>query len=308
MPLLSIVIPVYNEEGSIEHVLPALHKVLDCEDISFEVVFVDDGSSDLSFKEITELAKSESNVRGYRFSRNFGKEAAIWAGLQMVKGDCCVVMDCDLQHPPETLPKMLKLWKEGYEVVEGIKIRGKEPLLYKAFSGLFYKFISSLSRLDMKSSSDFKLIDRRVVDTLLKLEERNTFFRGLSFWVGFSSTKVEYEVAPRVHGKTKWSYRTLVKYALNNISSFTTAPLQVVTVVGSLFIIFAIILGINTLVQFFMGYAFQGFTTVILLILLSGGGIMISLGVIGLYIARIYDEVKSRPRFIIRESTEKEEQ
>ena len=306
MSLLSVIIPVYNEESSIEHVLPALNKVLESEEISFEVIFIDDGSSDDSYKKILEIADAEHNVRGYRFSRNFGKESAIWAGLEKAKGDCCVVMDCDLQHPPETLPKMLELWREGYEIVEGKKIRGKEPFFYKIFSGLFYKIISSLSKLDMKASSDFKLIDRQVVNELLELDEKNTFFRGLSFWVGFKSMQIVYEVAPRKYGKTKWSFFKLVKYAINNISSFTTAPLQVVTFVGSLFIIFAIILGIQTLVRFSMGYALQGFTTVILLILLSGGGIMISLGVIGLYIARIYDEVKSRPRFIIRESTENE--
>jgi len=302
--LLSIIIPVYNEESTIEHVLPALHKTLDNEDVNFEVIFIDDGSTDSSYDKILKSAKEESNVTGYRFSRNFGKESAIWAGLQKAKGDCAVVMDCDLQHPPDIIPEMLRLWKDGNKIVEGIKKRGKEPFFYKVFSGLFYKFISTFSKLDMKKSSDFKLLDRCVVDALLELDEKNTFFRGLSFWIGFKSTQVEFEVAPRKYGKTKWSFAKLVKYALSNISSFTTAPLQIVTIIGSVFIVFAIIVTIQTLIRFFTGHAVEGFATVILLILFSGGGIMVSLGVIGLYIAKIYDEVKGRPRFIISNSTD----
>jgi dolichol-phosphate mannosyltransferase len=304
MSLLSVIIPVYDEEDSLDYVLPALHEVLDSEDVSFEVIFVDDGSTDGSYSKIVELTKAAPNVKGYRFSRNFGKESAIWAGLQKANGDCCVVMDCDLQHPPETLPKMLKLWKDGYKIVEGIKVRRKESFFYKIHSGLFYRLISSLSKLDMLASSDFKLLDRAVIDALVKLDERNTLFRGLSFWVGFSSAKVEFEVAPRKHGKTKWSYSGLAKYALSSISSFSTSPMQIVTFLGALFFVFAIILGIQTLYQFIIGHSADGFTTIILLILLTGGGIMVSLGIIGLYISKIYEEVKARPRFIISDTTE----
>jgi len=307
MPLLSIVVPAYNEEESIEYVVPALCRALDSENIRFEVIFIDDGSSDSTYEKIAAQSTSADNVRGCRFSRNFGKEAAIWAGLQMVHGDCCVVMDCDLQHPPEVLPRFYRLWEEGYEIVEGVKkSRGSESLLYKAFSNFFYRLIAALSGLDMRDSSDFKLLDKRVVNILLQLGERNTFFRGLSYWVGFRSAKIEYEVAPRHSGSTKWSFFKLVKYALNNITGFSTAPLQIVTLVGTMLITGSVILGIQTLVRFFSGQAMEGFTTVILLILLSGGGIMISLGVIGLYIAKIYEEVKNRPRFIISKSTDDE--
>ena len=304
MSLLSIVVPAYNEEESIDYVIPALQHVLSSEHISFEVIFIDDGSTDSTYEKIMAQSKMVDNVRGYRFSRNFGKEAAIWAGLQMAKGDCCVIMDCDLQHPPEVLPQFYLLWGEGYEVVEGVKkSRGRESLLYKAFSKIFYRLMVVLSGLDMRASSDFKLLDRRVVNVLLQLNERNTFFRGLSYWVGFRSVKAEYEVAPRNMGSTKWNFFKLMKYALNNIAGFSTAPLQLVTLVGVILIIGSALLGIQTLVRFFSGQAMEGFTTVILLILLSGGGIMISLGVIGLYIAKIYEEVKNRPRFIISEST-----
>ena len=304
MPLLSIIIPAYNEEESIGHVLPALHQALDLENISFETIFIDDGSSDLTYHKIVEQSKTADHVRGYRFSRNFGKEAAIWAGLQMAKGDCCAVMDCDLQHPTGVLPQLYRLWEDGYQIVEGCKkSRGKEPRIYAFFSNLFYRLILSLSGLDMRASSDFKLLDKRVVDVLTKLNERNTFFRGLSYWVGFRSAKVEYEVAPRKYGGTKWSFIKLVKYALNNIAGFSAAPLQFVTVIGAILITIFVILGIQTLIRFVLGYALEGFTTTILLQLLVGGGLMVSLGVSGLYIAKIYEEVKGRPRFIISEST-----
>ena len=307
MPLLSIVIPAYNEEESIDCVISTLRRVLNSENISFEVIFIDDGSLDSTYEKITVQSTSADNIRGYRFSRNFGKEAAIWAGLQMAHGDCCIIMDCDLQHPPEVLPRFYSLWKEGYEIVEGVKKnRGNESLLYKFFSKFFYRLIAVLSGLDMCASSDFKLLDKRVVGTLLQLNERNTFFRGLSYWVGFRSVKTEYEVAPRCSGSTKWSFFKLFKYALNNITGFSTAPLQLVTFVGSILIAASAILSIQTLARYFFGHTLEGFTTIILLILLIGGHLMISLGLIGLYIAKIYEEVKNRPRFIISESTSDE--
>lgn len=304
MALLSIIIPAYNEQELIEGVPKELHKVLDPEGISFELIFIDDGSDDLTYEKIVEQSKLDDNIRGYRFSRNFGKEAAIFAGLEMAKGDCCVVMDCDLQHPPEMLPKLYCLWEEGYEIVEGIKAsRGKESPIHTFFSNAFYRIITALSGLDMQSSSDFKLLDKKVMGVMLRLQERNTFFRGLSYWVGFRSAKVEYEVKPRQFGNTKWSFFKLFQYALNNISGFSTAPMQLVTLIGGVFIVFSILFGIQTLTRFFSGHALEGFSTMILLLLLIGGCLMVSLGVIGLYIAKIYEEVKARPRFIICEST-----
>ena len=214
-------------------------------------------------------------------------------------------MDCDLQHPPEVIPEMYALWQEGYEIVEGIKnSRGKESIFHKMFANTFYGIMSKLMKMDMKSSSDFKLIDRKVVDVLLELKERNTFFRALTFWAGFKTTKVYYDVQERAFGTTKWSFNSLLKYAINNVTSFSTLPLQMVTFMGVVSILFSIVLGIQTLVKFFMGTAQEGFTTVILLILIVGGFIMISLGIIGHYIARIYEEVKGRPKYIIRDVTE----
>ena len=306
MSLLSIIIPAYNEEDNITYIVNTLKEVLEAGKIDFEIIFVDDGSSDMTYMKIKELSLTVANIHGFRFSRNFGKEAAMWAGLSKMNGDCCIVMDCDLQHPAELIPRMYRLWEEGYEIVEGIKIRGKESILYKFFSGIFYRLISSLSGFDMRSSSDFKLLDKRVVDELLNLNERNAFFRGLSFWVGFNSTKIEYKTGVRKHSKSKWNTFGLIKYGLSNIIGFSAAPLQIVTIIGVILTLSSVVLGIQTLINFIMGYSLEGFTTVILLLLLIGGGMMISLGIIGLYIAKIYDEVKKRQRYIIKESTAKE--
>jgi dolichol-phosphate mannosyltransferase len=246
-------------------------------------------------------------VRGISFSRNFGKEAAIFAGLKEAKGDACVVTDCDLQFPPEVIPQMVERWQQGFEVVEGKKsTRGKENAAHGLFARLFYRLIGKATGMDMQSSSDFKLLDRKVVDALNLLTERDTFFRALSFWAGFRTTTVEFDVAERVNGESKWSIRSLMRYAVNNITSFTTAPLKLITLLGGLLIFCSLVLGAITLVQYFMGTAVEGFTTVILLLLLIGGSIMISLGIIGHYIARIYDEVKNRPRYLVARRTEED--
>lgn len=304
MSLISLIIPSYNEEENIQNTVDKLTELLSKQSFDYELIFVNDGSKDKTYEKILEASKKDSHVKGISFSRNFGKEAAIFAGLEVAVGAACVVIDCDLQHPPKLIPEMVKKWEEGYEVVEGVKSdRGKESFIHRAFANLFYKIMSGLIKIDMRSTSDYKLLDRKVVDVLLDLPEHNTFFRALSFWVGFKSVKLEYEVEERQFGTTKWSFGSLIKYAINNATSFSTAPLQIVTFVGVVSIIFSVVLGIQTLVKFFMGTAKEGFPTVILLQLLIGGFIMLSLGIIGHYIARIYEEVKGRPRYIIKEHT-----
>ncbi|MCR4933929.1 MAG: glycosyltransferase family 2 protein [Lachnospiraceae bacterium] len=304
MSLISLIIPSYNEEENIQNTVDKLTELLSKQSFDYELIFVNDGSKDKTYEKILEASKKDSHVKGISFSRNFGKEAAIFAGLEVAVGAACVVIDCDLQHPPKLIPEMVKKWEEGYEVVEGVKSdRGKESFIHRAFANLFYKIMSGLIKIDMRSTSDYKLLDRKVVDVLLDLPEHNTFFRALSFWVGFKSVKLEYEVEERQFGTTKWSFGSLIKYAINNATSFSTAPLQIVTFVGVVSIILSIGLGVQTLVKFFMGTAKEGFPTVILLQLLIGGFIMLSLGIIGHYIARIYEEVKGRPRYIIKEHT-----
>lgn len=305
MARLSIVLPAYNEEQNIANTVKVLTGLLEEQQIDYELVFISDGSKDGTFREIQKAAAGNPRIRGAEFSRNFGKEAGIFAGLELTTGDAVIVMDCDLQHPPSVIPQMWELWKNGVEVVEGIKTsRGRESLGHKLSAGLFYKIMSRLIKMDMSASSDFKLLDRKVVDVLLSLPERNTFFRALSFWAGFRTEPVYYEVQERQFGESKWSFWSLMRYAITNATSFSTLPLQLVTVMGLVSILFSVVLAIQTLVRFLMGNSVEGFTTVILLILIIGGLLMLSLGIIGHYIARIYEEVKGRPKYIISKVTE----
>ena len=300
MKLLSVILPAYNEEKMIEKARDTLGRVLSEQDIPYEIVFVDDGSKDQTWSEIEKAAEKDNHVAGVHFSRNFGKESAMMAGLASAGGDCCVVMDCDLQHPPETVVEMYRLWEQGYEVVEGVKhSRGKESLAHRASAGMFYKIISKAVGIDMSRASDFKLLDRKAVDALLEMPERNAFFRALSAWIGYKTTSVEFDVREREEGVSKWSTKSLIRYAITNIVSFSSAPMQFVTGAGVFMFLLAVVLGIQTLVHYFTGNAVEGFTTVILLLLLIGSILMISLGIIGYYISKIYEEVKGRPRYLI---------
>lgn len=302
---MSIVLPAYNEEQMIEKTAGTIAQLMRKENISYELVFVNDGSKDRTWDRILEASKNDSNVKGVCFSRNFGKEGAVFAGLANASGDCVAVMDCDLQHPPETLVTMYRLWEQGYQVVEGVKAsRGKEGIFHKFFAKTFYKIISNATGVDMSRASDFKLLDRTAVDEFLKLPERNVFFRALSSWVGFKTTYVEFHVQEREAGESKWSMKALFKYAINNITSFSAVPMQVVTFCGVIFFLFAIVLAVQSLYLYFSGRAVAGFTTVILLLLIIGSILMFSLGVIGYYLSKIYEEVKMRPRYIISEITE----
>ena len=300
--MISVILPSYNEEENIQRAAEHIGRVLQTEQMDYELVFVNDGSRDATWQKIVDLARTDRHVVGVNFSRNFGKEAAILAGLAQAKGDCCAVMDCDLQHPPETLVEMIRLWREGYEVIEGVKrSRGEESGLHRFAAGSFYRIMSKATKVDMSRASDFKLIDRKAVNAILSLPEKNAFFRALSAWVGFKTTSVEFDVQEREAGSSKWSSRSLISYAVRNITSFSSAPLQLITVCGGIVLVLAVIMGIQTLIRYFSGTAVEGFTTVILLILLIGSVLMLSLGLIGYYLAQIYNELKNRPRYLISE-------
>lgn len=303
--LLSVVLPAYQEQASVPRAADTITALLARAGIDHELIFVDDGSRDCTWAVIQKQTLRHPQVRGVRFSRNFGKEAAIFAGLAQAKGACTVVMDCDLQHPPEKVVEMYRLWQQGYQVVEGVKVnRGKETPLHTFAARSFYAMISRATGIDMSRASDFKLLDRRAVDTMLAMREKNVFFRALSSWIGFDTTQVEFEVQPRLEGESKWSIRSLVRYALTNLASFSTAPLQLVTLLGAVVFVCSVVLGIHSLWQKFTGHALAGFTTVILLQLLIGSVLMICLGIIGYYIAKIYEEIKDRPRYIVADRCE----
>lgn len=303
MGQLSVIIPAYNEEQNIDNISTVVSSLLENNNIKYEIIFVNDGSKDNTWDKISKVCSKNKNIKGFNFSKNFGKEAAIFAGLTYSTGDCCAVIDADLQHPPQTLIKMYEKWKEGYEIVEGIKAsRGKESFLHRISAKKFYSIISKATNIDMSRASDFKLLDRKAVNILRSMPEKHIFFRALSSWVGFKTTSVEFHVQEREAGESKWSTSALFKYALTNITSFSTAPMQLVTLTGIIFLVFSLLLGAQTLYRNFKGQALEGFTTVILLLLIIGSIIMLSLGIIGYYISKIYEETQNRPRFIVSES------
>ena len=303
--ILSVVIPVYNEADGLVENLQKISQILDDGSIAHALIVVDDGSTDGTWEVLHTAALPQ--LTAVRLSRNFGKEAAVFAGLEAADGAAVAVMDADLQHPPQLLADMYRLWQQGYEVVEAVKAdRGREGWFSRLLAGGFYSVLRLLSGLDLQNSSDFRLLDRKVVDALSAMPERQTFFRGMSAWVGYRRTQVFFDVPPRQTGRSKWSRGKLYRYALSAITAYSSIPMQIVTVAGLFFLAFGIILAAQTLYTKFSGNALDGFTTVILLIIITGSIIMLGLGIIGNYIAKIYEEIKGRPRYLVAEQTKKE--
>lgn len=296
---ISLLIPFYNEEEQLLITLDTVRPILEGITKDYEIIAIDDGSKDKTWEKLKAEALRDPRIHAVRFSRNFGKEAAICAGLDHVGGDLVILMDGDLQHPPRYIPEMIRLWQEGYDVVEGVKAsRGQESKVYKFFAKSFYSIFTKFSGVNMDNASDFKLLDRQVVDAWQQLDEKNTFFRALSAWLGFKRIEMPFVVDQREHGSSKWNLGGLWKLSVNAITSFSSVPLVFITWGGITFFIIAFIVGLITLIRFFAGTAVEGFTTVILLLLIIGGAMMLSLGLIGTYISKIYDEVKDRPRYL----------
>ena len=304
--VLSVVIPVHNEADQITQNIAAIYAEAAKSAVPVEIVAVDDGSTDTTWPALVAVGREMPQLQALRLSRNFGKEAAICAGLACSHGEACIVMDSDLQHPPEVIPEMVRLWKdEGWAIVEGVKkSRGAEPLINRLGARFFYRTLSGLSGYDLYGSSDFKLLDRKVIDAWLDMRERNTFFRGMISWLGFRRKQITFSVPKRRVTQSRWSLFGLFRLAVIGLTSFSSLPLQVVTLLGGVFLLCAILFSIYSLVMYFTGLALAGFTTVIILELTIGGLLMISLGIIGTYIAQIYQEVKYRPRYVIAEKLE----
>lgn len=299
MKELTIVIPVYNEQKTIARNILAIREQAG----DANILLVDDGSRDSTWRELTLLSNELANVSCLRLSRNFGKEAAIFAGISQVTTEYCLIMDSDLQHPPRYIPEFLRIAEEtGADIVEGVKqSRGKESPVYKFLAGGFYRLFRMATDVDMKSSSDFKLLNRKVMAALTEFGESHVFFRGLVEWSGFHREELPFTVDQRLGDESKFSTSKLIQLAIRSTLSFTSKPVYIPFYFAVLFLIGALVLGIQTLYNYFTGQAFSGFSTVILLLLFIGFLILFSLGIIGLYIARIYDEVKRRPRYIISE-------
>lgn len=298
--MISVVIPSYNEEENINDCAREIAAVLENED--YELIFVDDGSHDRTWSRICEA--SSDRIRGLRFSRNFGKEAAIRAGLDASRGDAVIVIDCDLQHPPSAIPEMIKKWKDGAQVVEGKKsYRGEETRAHGLSASLFNKMMSSATGCDMSGASDFMLLDRKALDAVLSYNESGSFFRALAQFIGFEHEVVYYQVAAREKGEGKFTLKMLIAYALKNIAAFSAFPLYFSLFAGISAMASAAVLYILT----WCGVPLGSFSAGVITLILIGGMILSALGIVGYYLSRIYDEIKHRPKYIISQDTKRKD-
>lgn len=313
MKKISLLIPVYNEEESLDALYAALiplldntHSLLKGTKYEWEVLLIDDGSHDHSSDKLKEINRRDPRFRYVRLSRNFGKENALLAGFDRVTGDALVIMDADLQHPVDTIPEMIKQWENGFEDVYGRRLtRGSESLLRKLFTKAYYGLLNKSTRVDvLPNVGDFRLLDRKVVDAIRGLRESQRYTKGLYCWVGFKKTGVDFQTADRAAGETHMSARRLVNLALEGVTSYTTAPLRIATVLGFIISIFSICYMIYIVCKTLMfGEPIQGFPTIICTILFLGGCQLIALGIIGEYIGKIYNESKQRPPYIVAEES-----
>ena len=305
MKKISILIPCYNEEKSLPLLYPELVKLMDGNPgYEWELMFVNDGSADGTLRVLKQLRQQDQRVNYVDLSRNFGKENAMLAGFDHVTGDCMVIIDADLQHPPTLIPEMIKLWEEGYDdVYAKRKSRGKESWLRKRLSLEFYRILQRSSRFEvLKNVGDFRLFDRCCINALKSLRESERYTKGMYSWIGFKKKEIEFEQADRVAGESSWNYRQLFSFAIDGITSFTTAPLRISTVVGFIVSMCAFLYMIYVFFKAVLfGEPVQGYPTLVILILFLGGIQLLSLGIIGEYIGRIYNETKNRPDYIVRE-------
>lgn len=306
MKKVSLIVPCYNEEQVISMFYEETMKVLDMikDKYDYEFVFVDDGSKDKTLNMLRELKKKDDKINIISFSRNFGKEAGIYAGLNNATGDLVVIMDADLQHPPRIILEMIAGIEEGYDTVTTKRINRKgEPVIKSAFSKMFYKIMSKIVDFELvQGAQDFRIMKREVVDAILSLKEYNRFSKGIFSWVGFKVKYIEIENVERVAGTTKWSFKSLFKYAIEGMVSFSTVPLRISTILGLVISFIAIIstciIIIQTLIQ---GKVVPGYASIITAVLFMGGIQLTCLGIISEYISKMYLEIKDRPKYIVRE-------
>lgn len=302
VPDITVVIPVLNEERNLEPLASRLLPMLDGLSVTWNVLFVDDGSTDATLEGLKALNRTEPRVTAVSLSRNFGKEIAIAAGLKHATGRAVIIMDADLQHPPEILAEFIRLWRLGYQVVYGQRRdRQTDSLAHRSFARAFYKIFNALVRTDIpEGAGDFRLLDRVAVDAMNQLGEASRFNKGLFSWIGFKAVGVPYDVADRKFGTTKWSFRKLARFALDGLTSFSTLPLRVWSLLGLAISLASFISAIYFVVRTMVfGADVPGFPSLIVSMMLFAGVQLISLGVIGEYLGRVYEEVKRRPLFIV---------
>ena len=305
MKKISVLIPCYNEEKTLPLLYPELVKLMEgLPDYEWEIMFVNDGSADNTLHILQQLRQQDKRVNYVDLSRNFGKEVAMLAGFDYVTGDCMVIVDADLQDPPALIPEMIKYWEEGYEdVYARRRTRGKESWLRKWLSIKFYKLLQRTSRFDvLQNVGDFRLLDRRCINALKRMRESERYTKGMFCWIGFNKKEVEFDRGDRVAGHSSWGYKQLFSLAIDGITSFTSAPLRISTFVGFVVSMLAFIYMIYVFIKALIwGDPVQGYPSMVILILFLGGIQLLSLGIIGEYIGRIYNETKNRPDYIVRE-------
>lgn len=305
MKKVSVLVPCYNEEASLPLLYTELVKVMDsCKLYDWEVFFINDGSRDNTLSVIKDLRQKDMRISYVDLSRNFGKENAMLAGFDYVTGDCMVIMDADLQHPPHVILKMLEKWEEGYEDVYAKRItRGKESWIRKKASLLFYSLLQKTTRIEiLQNVGDFRLLDRCCIEALKSLRESERYTKGMFCWIGFKKTSVDFEQKDRVAGKSTWNYWSLFNLAIEGITSFTTTPLRFSSILGFIIAILSFGLMLFHLVKALIwGDPIQGFPTLVVLILFLGGIQLLSIGIVGEYLGRVFNESKHRPVYIVRE-------
>lgn len=305
MKKISIIIPCYNEQDNLSLLYETLKRMIDENSkYSWNILLIDDGSIDNTLAEIKRIRAVDNRFCYISLSRNFGKENAMLAGFDYVKGDCVIIMDADLQHPPYIIPEMIKLWEKGVEDVYAEREnRGKESLLRNKLSLLYYKILEKTARIDvLPNVGDFRLLDRKCIDSIKRLRETQRYTKGLFCWIGFKKGKIKFNQGDRIEGKSSFNYIKLFNLAIEGITSYTTAPLRISTIMGLLVSFFAIIYMIYILIKtILVGEPVQGFPTIIIIILFLGGIQLLSLGIIGEYLGRIFYETKNRPVYIINE-------
>lgn len=304
MKTISVLVPCYNEAGSLPLLFAELEKVAgECNSYNWEYVFVNDGSSDKTLSVLRQLRESCPRVNYIDLSRNYGKEIAMMAGIDYAKGDCLVIMDADLQHPPCVIKQMIQKWIEGYDDVYARRLtRGKEPFLRKRLSLMYYKILNKSSRIDvLPNVGDFRLLDKKCVDALKQMREVNRYTKGMFSYIGFRKTYVEFETQDRVAGQSSMNYKALFNLAVEGILSHTIAPLRIATFVGGLTSFLAFLYSIFVFLKAaLVGDPVQGFPTLLIVILLLGGLQLMALGIIGEYLGRVFLEAKRRPAYFIR--------
>lgn len=303
-PKISIIVPVYNSEKFLNLLLEAIDVEKKKNNWDLEVILIDDGSKDLSFKKITELAVSYNYIKGIKLSRNFGHQIAVKTGLTYCKGDYVAIIDDDLQDPPSLLPNFFSYLDSGYDVAYGVRKKRKESFLKKISYSVFYKVLKKISNTEIQlDSGDFCVMNKKVVANMLKLQEKNPFLRGIRAWLGFKQIGVEYERQARVEGESGYTLKKLFKIAKDGIFSFSNVPIRLITVLGTIGLFFAIIFSGFILFEYFINLIpVKGYTSLIIVISFFSSLILICLGIIGEYIVRIYDEVRDRPFTVIEET------